>query len=147
MNLNIVNLCSAILLTIASVGSRAESFEAADLADESPQTRTLHDGDAELVLRATLSVIQDLKFFVTEAELEPGLIVATVPGCRFDCGATLTISLNASRLRPEDVRVRVSLEKLDDNVFGQARERDYNHFYQNFFTHLDRTLFRLRSTP
>ena len=141
----LARLCWVLLLSSLCAYAHAETFEPADPGAESLQTRTFAASDARELLRAALSVLQDLKFFVTNASLTPGLITATPPACRDDChSAALTVT--ADVVGPNAVQVRVSLGRLGRPRSWQGGEPDSGRFNQNFFTHLDRALTRQRYT-
>lgn len=134
-----------VVLTCLCTHAHAEPFDPVDLADESLQTRTFEVADPTELLRAALAVIQDLKFFVTDAGVEPGLITATTTGCR--CGVEGSLTVSATVAGPGSVRVRVTLSESERVASRRRAELDDSLFYQNFFTHLSRARTRQEHMP
>jgi hypothetical protein len=140
--------CGVLALMLTAVhDAGAEDFKAVSLADESLQTRSFEDVSGEQLLRSSLAVIQDIRFMVTEAEVESGLIVAWAPGCRCASTPTLTVHVTPTGQEPGSYRVRLSLAVRTEDFFGQPENLDYSQFYQNFFTHLGQALFARRNRP
>lgn len=129
-------------ISLHSTISVAQEFNVKDGADAQQQRRQFEIDDPEALLRACLAVIQDINFHVTESELQPGLVVAESrpPGSH-----TLTVSLLALPKRTQGYRVRLSMSVGSTaRKNGKAEPPDYTNFYQDFFKHLDRELFKER---
>jgi hypothetical protein len=145
-------------------------FAPVDQSEEVQQSRTFENTSLAELASACTSVIQDIKFNVTETESNPVLIVAHSP-MLFDSGShhrqtrytrsnysgphdrvpdyTLSVSLQAAGTRGTDYRVRLALG-YSYEVGGRFRERYSPHrtdFYQQFFGHLNRALHRTRALP
>jgi hypothetical protein len=127
-----------VALCLQSTISVAQEFNVKDGADEQQQSRHFDIIDSGVLLRACLAVIQDIKFHVTESELQPGLVVAESrpPGLH-----TLTVSLRELPQPTHGYRVRLSMSSPANNM-RKAKRPDYTDFYQDFFKHLDRELFK-----
>ena len=136
--------CLCGLLLIAG-GSRplAEEFAVNSVADSVWQSRDFEQATATQLLRAGLQVIQDIGFQVTEAEMAPGLLVAH---SYRNAGHVLTASVTPIPGEEHSFRVRLTLaahrSERQQRKYG---EPDYGDFYQDFFNHLNRGLFRSRS--
>lgn len=141
MRTDLQRLLVALVLACLSGQASAESFDPVDLADDVVQARTFEAEESAAVLRAALSVLQDLKFFVTDVTAEPGLITADTTGCRCSSGS---VTVTATMVGPDTVRVRVVLTQAARDGRGAAAAAD---FYQSFFTHLGRARFRQEQTP
>lgn len=135
-----------VVLACLCTHTHADSFDPVDLADESLQTRTFETDDPNELLRAALAVIQDLKFFVTDAGEAPGLISANTTGCRF-CRAAGSLTVTTTVAGPDAVRVRVTLTEPERVASQRRAGTDDSLFYQNFFSHLSRARTRQEHTP
>jgi hypothetical protein len=126
----------------------AEQFDPASIAAETLQTRNFDKTPEIRLLRACLAVLQDIGFQVTEAETEPGLVVAQSPGSigRY-AGYALTASTSPVPGEQGSYRLRLSIAPDFASARGKPVHGDHVEFYQAFFTHLDRELFRQRSSP
>lgn len=131
-------LACALLLCFATSPVCAGDFPAVTAADDSVQSRQFEQVSTLPVMRACLAVLQDIKFQVTESELEPGLIVAQGRGGPFS--HTLTISLQQQE-QPARTRIRLTAA-----THGPRRvQPDYTDFYQDFFSQLQQELFQQRT--
>jgi hypothetical protein len=140
-------MCGCLLL-VTGAAAGAEQFDAASIAVETLQSRDFDRISDMRLLRASLAVIQDIGFQVTEAETEPGLIVAQSPGSVGGySGHVLTVSLSPVTGEDSQYRLRLSATPNYPPARGNPAQGDYTDFYQAFFTHLDRELFRQRSSP
>jgi len=134
-----------IVACLQSTTGLAEEFDVRDGADEQLQSRQFDIDDPQVLLRACLAVIQDIKFHVTESELQPGLLVAE---SRPPASQTLTVSLLELPDHRQGYRVRLSMSGASAlRTFGKARPVDYTNFYQDFFNHLNRELFQELQIP
>ena len=132
------------LLTLAGTGARAGEFAVTSVGQAVWQSRDFKRATAVQLLRAGLLVIQDIGFQVTEAEREPGLLVAHSHGPGAPGGGhVLTLSLAPVPGDAGGWRVRLSMaahrSERELRDYGQP---DYGDFYQDFFNHLNRELFR-----
>jgi hypothetical protein len=145
----ILVLLLMVITPLFSTGTVARTFEATDKAEAILQSRYFEDADPADILRASLAVIQDLKFHVTESALEPGLLVAVDGDSPYARSArTLTISLREVPGRERRIRVRLSIiASVPGQPFEQVQQPDYTDFYQEFFDHLNQSLFRRRQLP
>lgn len=123
-----------LLFHLGLCGAHAAEFPPATQADEVTQSRIFEAVDGRHLLLACLAVIQDIKFQVIESELEPGLIVAMSP-----TGHTITVNLQREHGQGTSHRLRLSA------VAATNIQPDFVTFYQDFFTQLDRELFKDRS--
>jgi hypothetical protein len=144
----ISTLIAALLAGICPTIALAESFEPADPAAAVLQTRTYQNTNADELLRASLAVVQDIRFLVTESETAPGLIVAIEsPRGWGQAIGPHTLTLNLQQVSDIDNRFQIRLS-LAHPVKSSARDLDpafYSDFYQDFFKHLDRNLFNRRT--
>jgi hypothetical protein len=134
-----------VVLACLCAHTHAEPFDPVDLADASLQTRTFETDDPNELLRAALAVIQDLKFFVTDAGDQPGLITATTTRCLCRGAGSLTVTTTVAG--PHTVRVRVTLAEPERDMSRRRTGTDDSLFYQNFFSHLSRAQTRQEHTP
>ena len=140
-------LACALLLTGGAGSSLAADFSPVDGAAEQLQSRRYQVEDSRVLLQASLAILQDIRYTVTRSELQPGLLVAKAPsqGCR--CNRHLTISIEELPGKSFQVRLtaastRIGTIRQQFNGDLEPEELDYTDFYQDFFTHLDRELFR-----
>lgn len=140
-------LAGAMLLAGGANTGLAAEFTPVDGAAEQLQSRRYQVEDARLLLQASLAILQDIRYTVTKSELEPGLLVAQAPwqGCR--CNRHLTISVEALPAKGFQVRLtaastRIGTVRQNFNGDLEPEALDYTDFYQDFFTHLDRELFK-----
>jgi hypothetical protein len=140
-------LTCALLLSGGAGDSPAADFSPVDGAAEQLQSRRYQVEDARVLLQASLAILQDIRYAVTKSELEPGLLVAKAPwqGCR--CNRHLTISVEELpeegfqvRLTAASTRIGTIQQQFNGDLEPEAL--DYTDFYQDFFTHLDRELFK-----
>jgi hypothetical protein len=134
------------MITLGGGAAQAEDFTATSMAPEMPQSRNFENTTAQELLRACLAVIQDIKFHVTETGVTPGLIVAEFPGVGGQhFGDTLTISLKQlpGAQNGFQVRLSVAAQNLISN-YSNPQNPAYSDFYQDFFAHLNRELFKER---
>jgi hypothetical protein len=138
-------------------------FTLIDPGAEVQQSRIFENTSFDELAASCLSVIQDIKFSVTETEYDPGLIVAKTPtsiipglaqrGGRYTRSNyvppyellpayTLTISFRSVGIAGKDQQLRLTLD-----YSGNQKHPDYTSFYQDFFTHLSRTKHRARVLP
>jgi hypothetical protein len=136
-----VTVC-LLVACLHSTISVAREFATQDGAEEQQQTRRFDVSNPQVLLRACLAVIQDINFHVTESALQPGLVVAESPPPGLH---TLTVSLLELPERTGGHRVRLSMSAgSTGHKIGKARPLEYTNFYQDFFKHLDRELFKER---
>jgi hypothetical protein len=137
----------ACLLAVAGKVSGAGEFDATSVGDEAWQSREFEQTSMTQLLRASLQVVQDIGFQVSEAEREPGLLVAQSrgPGTP-DAGHVLTVSVTPVRGEGDRFRVRASMAAhRSERQLSRYGQPDYGDFHQAFFNHLQRELFRSRS--
>jgi len=127
----------------ANVASGAE-FIPVDGAAEQLQSRRYETGDPKQLLQASLAILQDIRYLVSESESEPGLLVAqpSWAGCRCT-PQQLTISIAPVAGQTAGYQVRLSIGEAATNSSTDLQSSPVEtDFYQDFFTHLDRELFR-----
>lgn len=123
----------------------AEDFTAVDGAAEQLQSRRYEAEDPKVLLRASLAILQDIRFQVTKSEVEPGVLVADAPYRICQCNQSVTISLQPVQDRAGSYKVRItSSAAAADNPFINQEQPDYTDFYQDFFAQLERELFKER---
>lgn len=121
----------------------ATEFPPVDGAAEQVQSRRYDVDDPRLLLQACLAVLLDIRYQVTRSEVEPGLLVAQAPWDSCYCNRSLTISLHPDPERTGSFRVRLTAASPTTSVlFVELKQPDYTDFYQDFFSHLDRELFK-----
>ena len=137
----VIGLCFCLSALSATVVC-AEKFDAKSVGQSTWQSRDFEDTSAPELLHASILVIQDIGLQVTEAALEPGLLVAQSHAG----GHVLTLSLIPVAGEQGNYRVRLSMaaHRSEREVRKHGRP-DYGDFYQDFFTHLNREIFRGRS--
>ena len=139
-------LACLLMITLGEGAARAEDFTATSMASEMQQSRKFENTTAQELLRACVAVIQDIKLQVTETGVNPGLIVAEFPpASRQHFGHILTISLKQLPEAQNGYQVRLSAA-VQNPIFGYSKPKkpDYSDFYQDFFTQLNRELFKER---
>jgi len=137
------------LLLLVSAPLGALELGPTDPATSAVQTRTFEQTDSTTLIRSCLAIIQDIRFQVIETESSPVLLVAASPGAGTGAGQeTLTISLRESATAAGSYSIRLSLASpwIAQNP-GTGQSNADITFYQNFFTHLRRELFREASLP
>jgi hypothetical protein len=123
----------------------AEDFEPVDSAAEQTQSRRYDVKDPKILLQASLAILQDIRFLVTKSEVEPGVLVAQAPWRLCRCNKSLTISLQNVPGQTDSYEIRLTASTATGKeMFNKAIQPDYTDFYQGFFTHLDRELFKER---
>ncbi len=140
-------LACLLMLSLGTGMAWGEDFTATTVAAEMQQGRDFENTDVRQLLHACLAVIQDIKFQVTETEVNPGLIVAESPPFSHNrFGHVLTVSLRQLPGREHSYRVLLSAaaQNLGSNSNAPAQP-DYSNFYQDFFTQLQNELFKQRS--
>lgn len=138
-------LAAGCIMTASLHAAAAEEFIAVDGAAEQLQSRRYEAEDPKILLRASLAILQDIRYQVTKSEIEPGLLVAEapLPGCA--CARLVTISLSPIAGSTGSYQVRItSSSTVMDNPFISQQQPDYTDFYQDFFAQLDRELFKER---
>ena len=170
--LKIVGCCVCLLfLGVEPGAAEPTQFTPVDLSAEVQQSRTFENTSFEELAASSLSVIQDINFFITETESEPGLIVAQAPmlvdprpnqqWVRYSRSSypgpydgtphyTLTISFHAVGEKGANQQVRLTLDSSLKWAGSRSVAQDnpgYAAFYQDFFKHLDRTQLRARALP
>jgi hypothetical protein len=135
------------LLLCVALDSMAVEFSTIRVAEEDRQSRVYANATDLALLRASLAVIQDIGFQVTEVERSAGLIVALSPlAAGGNQGHSLTVNLVAVHGSGQRFRVRASMARCCNAPTGRdSGAGDYTDFYQDFFNHLRRELFRERS--
>ncbi len=136
----LASLCLCLAALSATAGG-GEQFDAKSISHSTWQSREFEQTGRAALLQASLQVIQDIGFQVTEAAPEPGLLVAQSHAA----GHVLTLSLTPVPGEADSYRVRLSMaaHRSDREVRKHGRP-DYGDFYQDFFNHLQRELFRGR---
>lgn len=139
-------LACGLLITWSGLSAAAAPvFEPHDLAATVLQSRTFEGVSKRQLARATLSVIQDLKFLVTETEAEPLTIVARSPGTGYS-GAAPTLSVLLQQLPTERQAASVRLDLVApapvDSIWRRPAPDTRADFYQHFFAALADTLHR-----
>ena len=144
---------SALLLVVAiglgKAGSAlgATDFAPVDGAEEQLQSRRYTDTESMVLLQASLAVLQDIRFQIVESELDPALLVAQTFWRQCGCNMTLTVSVLTHGDRPGDYQVRLTASIPPQPVLVQMLvPTDFTNFYQDFFKHLDRELFKERES-
>ena len=123
----------------------AEDFTPLTTADEQVQSRRYEADESGILLRASLAVLQDIRFLVTRSEVDPPLLVAKAPWRSCACDLSLTISVQPVGGQHNVYQVRLTAsEPPKPMLFGMLKPVDRADFYQDFFTHLDRELFKRR---
>jgi hypothetical protein len=124
-----------------------EDFAANTVAAEMHQSRNFENIENRQLLHACLAVIQDIKFQVTETEVNPGLIVAESPQLSHNrLGHSLTVSLRQLPGRENSYRVLLSAAVQNIGAaYSTPVQPDYINFYQDFFSQLQQQLFKQRS--
>lgn len=138
-------LAAGCIVAASLQAAAAEEFIAVDGAAEQLQSRRYEVVDPKILLRASLAILQDIRYQVTQSEIEPGLLVAEAPlqGCH--CARMVTISLHPLAGSTGSYQVRItSSSSVLDNPFISKQPPDYTDFYQDFFAQLDRELFKER---
>lgn len=136
-------LLAASLWTAPAAAAPAAGFEVVDGAAAQLQSRRYEVDDPKLLLRASVAVLQDIRYMVTESETEPGLLVAEASWRSCRCRRTLTISLQQDKGREGAYLVRLtSTASPVPGLWGAIRPAEDVAFYQDFFSHLDREIFR-----
>ena len=139
---------TAVLALAASLqgqASIAEEFLPVDGAAEQLQSRRFEAEDPKQLLEASIAILQDINYLVTRSEVDPGLLVAVPPWSSCRCSRSLTISLQEVNGHEQSYQVRLTMSVADsNNIFIKSPATDYTDFYQDFFTHLDRELFKER---
>lgn len=144
---------TALLLFLAvwlpATPGAAEDFTIIDGAREMRQSRRIDGIDSQALLRACLAVLQDSRFHVAESDQAAGLLVADRVGKPGDRTVhTLTISLQGVPGRDDSFQLRLSSVAVAYAAgLHTPPQPDYTDFYQNFFSHLDRELFKERQIP
>jgi hypothetical protein len=135
------------LLILAASNSVAAEFPNLRVAEEDQQTRVYANTTDLMVLRASLAVIQDIGFQVTEVERSAGVIVALSPvAAGGSQGHSLTVNLVPVQGHAQRFRVRASMASCCVTpAGGNSGAGDYTDFYQDFFNHVRLELFRQRS--
>lgn len=138
-------LAAACLLATGQQSAAADKFDAIDGAAEQLQSRRYEVKDPVILLRASLAILQDIRYQITQSEVEPGLLVAEAPFRSCWCKRSVTISVQAAQGRTDNYRVRITASSaVEDNFFISQEQPDYTDFYQDFFAQLDRELFKER---
>ena len=141
--LRLLGLCS-VLISVAVPTARAANFDPVDLNEASLQSRKFEGVRLNVLVNACFMVIQDIGFHVVETESEPVVIVANAQGR----GAfTLTVNLQSVDEDTDSYRVRLMLNSPVPHLgwLGQSGDlSDEANFYQDFFSHLDKTYFTER---
>lgn len=129
-----------LLWSAASAASAlAAPIEATDGAAEARESRRYEGTDSTALLRASIAVLQDIRYLVTEARSAPGVVVAEAPP-RLYCGPeTVTVSV----LEEHGGAPRVRISRVASCRWPHAQSGD---FQQTFFARLDRALIR-ETTP
>lgn len=138
-------MATALVLSACLHGhpGMAEEFPPVDGAAEQLQTRRYQVDDAKILLRASLAVLQDIRYLVTKSEVEPGLLAAQAPWRSCRCNNSLTISVQKVNGSTSSFQVRLTASSATkERRFRKAIQPDQTNFYQDFFTHLDRELFK-----
>ena len=140
-------LACLLMLSLGTGMAWGEDFTATTVAAEMQQSRDFENIEGRQLLHACLAVIQDIKFQVTETEVNPGLIVAESPPFSHNrVGHSLTVSLR--QLPGREHRYRVLLSAAVQNLGAASStpvQPDYINFYQDFFSQLQHELFKQRS--
>ncbi|MCX2980855.1 hypothetical protein EYC98_08205 [Halieaceae bacterium IMCC14734] len=144
-------LACGLLVTLSSITvAAAPDFEPRDMSATALQSRTFEGVDEQQLARATLSVIQDLKFLVTETEAAPLTLVARSPGPRFSQESrTLTVSLRALPTERDGASLRLDLAAVApaESIWRRPPLDTRADFYQAFFAALADTLHRQGVLP
>lgn len=139
---------AALLALLASLqwqAAIAEEFPPVDGAAEQVQSRRYQVEDPMQLLQASIAILQDIRYVVTKSEVDPGLVVAAPPWSSCRCSKSLTISLQEFEGREQNYLVRLTMSAPEyNNGWGNPVTPDHTDFYQDFFTHLDRELFKER---
>ena len=138
-------LCSYPLAGVV----RGEDFNAIQVAAEVQRSREFAVRSSLEVLHGCLAVIQDIRFHVTETEVEPGLIVAQSPGALgYYTGHVLTASVQPVTGSDNSFQVRLSMTAQHARPDKRKlKHADYSSFYQDFFARLNLELFREGGLP
>lgn len=135
-------LLCLLLILCQALSAHAEEFAASSVARQELQSRDFNHIDARSLLLAGLAVVQDIKFQVTESQLKPGLLVAQ-SGQHGLSSPVLTISVR--QVPGKTAAYRVSLSAAIHTA-GTTNLMDSSDFYQDFFTQLQRELFKQRTS-
>jgi hypothetical protein len=142
--LSVLSYCSMLICAVMQA-AQATEFDPVDLNAESLQSRRFEQVGLEDLVSACLSVVQDIGFHVVETESAPVVIVANAQGRGF---YTLTINVQPTGDDAGVYRIRLMLDSLSRNAGKSGQPRDSAaeaDFYQNFFSHLNKTYFRERA--
>jgi hypothetical protein len=142
--LSVLSYCSMLICAVMQA-AQATEFDPVDLNAESLQSRRFEQVGLEDLVSACLSVVQDIGFQVVETESAPAVIVANAQGRGF---YTLTINVQPTGDDAGVYRIRLMLDSLSRNAGKSGQPRDSAaeaDFYQNFFSHLNKTYFRERA--
>lgn len=139
------SLAASLVLAALIQPASAEEFLAVDGADEQLQSRRYEVRDPKLLLQASIAILQDIRYQVTQSEVGPGLLVAQAPFGSCRCSRSLTISIQEVTGRKDSYQVRLTASSAKNSTrFSGNAEPDITDFYQDFFTHLDKELFKER---
>lgn len=133
------HVLACLLLVCSGATAHAGNFAATTIAGDMIQSRDFDGFGSKELLQSCLAVLQDIKFQVTESELEPGLIVAQASPALIS--PTLSISLQPNGTG-NSYQVRLSAAVHGPQPQAQP---DFTDFYQGFFQQLQQELFELRN--
>lgn len=138
-------LAAGCILAASLQAAAAEEFIAVDGAAEQIQSRRYEVADPKTLLRASLAILQDIRFQVTKSEVEPGLLVADAPRHTCWCKRSVTISLHPVQGREDNYQVRITSSGTGgQGLFGEKPMPAQTDFYQDFFAQLEQELFKER---
>ena len=138
---------TVLLVTTSSglpaIATAGEDFEPVDGAAGQMQSRRYAVEDSLRLLRASLAVLQDIRYMVTETEVDPGLIVAQGTSPRCYCQQTLTVSVQPAPEGEVGHVLRLTATQPSSPLFWvRAPEEGDLALHGDFFAHLDRELHR-----
>jgi hypothetical protein len=138
-------VCLLLLVGAFGPAGRAEDFTPRTAAEEQVQSRRYQADDPGVLLRASLAVLQDIRFLVTHSEADPPLLVAQAPSRSCACTLSLTVSIQPVGGERNGWQVRLTATMPTSPLpFIAPKPVDHTDFYQDFFSHLDRELFKRR---
>lgn len=133
-------LIIATMVALLVAGARAEDFSVKNGADAALQSRVFDNREPVELFPACIAILLDINFQISEADFSSGLIVADRGGDFYSNyhGRKHVITVHLSKVPERSNSTRVRLSAIHPGGPGP----DYSQFYQDFFAHLDRELFR-----
>ena len=117
--MKLLRACLAVLIASllglhnASVAAGANAaFDPVNMASQTAESRIVEAANREAVLRAAISVIQDIKYLIVELNRQAGVVLANPTGFGWGSNSvtpSLSVSVSAITASPHQFEVRIAL--------------------------------------